>query len=120
MQCTHTLRDDSAGDVRDPDEDLIDPEDDEDDEGGLHELDPVEALLPAEGEVQAGELVPVSLRAKVTEVGTLELWCVAKSGAGQWKLEYSVREDADAFVEDEEEEDEDGDEDGEEALDEEN
>lgn len=118
-----TLRDDSAGDVRDPDEDLIDPEDDEDDEGGLHELDPVEALLPAEGDVQAGELVPVSLRAKVTEVGTLELWCVARSGAGQWKLEYSVREDADAFFEEDLDDDGDGDgEDGDrdEALDEEN
>ena len=32
------------------------------------------------------------LEAHVTEVGTLELWCVARDGHGRWKLEYSVRE----------------------------
>jgi hypothetical protein len=36
--------------------------------------------------------VPVKLEAHVTEVGTLELWCVARDGNGRWKLEYSVRE----------------------------
>ena len=33
-----------------------------------------------------------ALEAHVTEVGTLELWCVARDGRGRWKLEYSVRE----------------------------
>jgi hypothetical protein len=37
-------------------------------------------------------MVPVRLEAHVTEVGTLELWCVARDGHGRWKLEYSVRE----------------------------
>lgn len=97
---SNTLKDDQAGDIRDPDEDLIDDDDDDDGGAGLRELDPVEALLPAEGDIEAGDLVPVSLRAKVTEVGTLELWCVARSGVGQWKLEYSVREDADLFEDD--------------------
>ena len=36
--------------------------------------------------------MPVRLEAHVTEVGTLELWCVARDGRGRWKLEYSVRE----------------------------
>ena len=46
----------------------------------------------ADGERKAGEMVPVRLEAHVTEVGTLELWCVARDGHGRWKLEYSVRE----------------------------
>ena len=59
---------------------------------GLTELDPVEKLVAADGERKAGDLVPVRLEAHVTEVGTLELWCVARDGRGRWKLEYSVRE----------------------------
>ena len=59
---------------------------------GLAELDPVEKLVEADGERKAGDLVPVRLEAHVTEVGTLELWCVARDGHGRWKLEYSVRE----------------------------
>jgi molecular chaperone DnaK (HSP70) len=59
---------------------------------GIAELDPVEKLVTAEGERKAGELVPVRLESHVTEVGTLELWCVARDGHGRWKLEYSVRE----------------------------
>ncbi len=59
---------------------------------GLSELDPVEKLVEADGERKSGDLVPVRLEAHVTEVGTLELWCVARDGRGRWKLEYSVRE----------------------------
>ena len=59
---------------------------------GLTELDPVEKLVEADGERTSGDLVPVRLEAHVTEVGTLELWCVARDGRGRWKLEYSVRE----------------------------
>lgn len=62
------------------------------DSDGLVELDPVEKLVEADGERTAGQLVPVRLEAHVTEVGTLELWCVARDGHGRWKLEYSVRE----------------------------
>lgn len=64
--------------------------DDEDD--ALVELDAVETELdPVEGH-GAGDLVPVTLSSHVTEVGTLELWCVARDGTGRWKLEYSVRD----------------------------
>jgi molecular chaperone DnaK (HSP70) len=58
----------------------------------LVELDPVEQEVEAGGGRKAGEVVPVALTAHVTEVGTLELWCQARDGAGRWKLEYSVRE----------------------------
>jgi molecular chaperone DnaK (HSP70) len=59
---------------------------------GLTELDPGEKMVAADGERKTGDLVPVRLEAHVTEVGTLELWCVARDGRGRWKLEYSVRE----------------------------
>ncbi|HEY6033805.1 MAG TPA: Hsp70 family protein [Kofleriaceae bacterium] len=59
---------------------------------GISELDPVEKLVEVEGDRKSGDLVPVRLEAHVTEVGTLELWCVARDGHGRWKLEYSVRE----------------------------
>ncbi len=58
----------------------------------LVELDPVEKTVEVAGDRKAGELVPVALRAQVTEVGTLELWCHARDGRGRWKLEYAVRE----------------------------
>ena len=75
-----TRKDDGAGTLVDADT------------PGIVELDPVEKLVEADGQRKAGELVPVKLEAHVTEVGTLELWCVARDGNGRWKLEYSVRE----------------------------
>jgi hypothetical protein len=60
----------------------------------VDELDPiVTELQPGEG-LRPGDVVPVRLHAHVTEVGTLDLWCEATSGAGRWKLEYGVREGA--------------------------
>ena len=64
----------------------------EDWENTLQELSPVEANLPATKKTAAGTLVPVKLRSKVTAVGTLELWCHERDGAGKWKLELSVRD----------------------------
>ena len=56
----------------------------------LEELAPIETTLSA-GKSDAGKLVPVNLQAAVTEVGTLELRCLEKSGSGCWKLELNVR-----------------------------
>jgi hypothetical protein len=36
--------------------------------------------------------VPVTLAAKSTEIGTLELWCVASEGNNRWRLEFNVRD----------------------------
>ncbi len=36
--------------------------------------------------------VPVTLAARSTEIGTLELYCVAKEGGNRWRLEFNVRE----------------------------
>ena len=62
------------------------------DDPAITELDPVEKTIEASADRKTGELVPVTLRAQVTEVGTLELWCAARDGRGRWKLEYAVRE----------------------------
>ncbi len=43
-------------------------------------------------EAQAGTIVPVRLQTRVTEVGTLELWCLERDGEGHWKLEFEVRD----------------------------
>jgi molecular chaperone DnaK (HSP70) len=57
--------------------------------GEVEELPSLEATLEAEG--QEGRQVPVRLTTRVTEVGTLEVWCVARDGARRWKLEFNVR-----------------------------
>jgi hypothetical protein len=49
------------------------------------------ALSPSEGQ-EKGAAVPVRLHSKVTEIGTLELWCITRDGNGKWKLEFNVRE----------------------------
>ncbi|MEW5802744.1 MAG: Hsp70 family protein [bacterium] len=36
--------------------------------------------------------VPVHLRARLTEIGTLELWCVSREGDRQWRLQFGIRE----------------------------
>jgi len=93
-----TRPDDGPGDMVDVPEMLGELSDADDEEPGgpddedLVELAPVTALLPAGEHHRPGEVVPVSLSANVTEVGTLELWCVARDGRQRWKLEYSVRE----------------------------
>ncbi|MBT8340228.1 MAG: Hsp70 family protein [Desulfatitalea sp.] len=43
-------------------------------------------------EGEAGQTIPVTLELHVTAVGTLELWCVSKTDARRWKLEWNVRE----------------------------
>jgi hypothetical protein len=70
-------RDDRAGDVAPDDAELV-------------EGPPVEATIPAEGRTP-GEVVPVRLRAHVTEIGTLELECVGRAGE-TWKLEWNLRQ----------------------------
>lgn len=54
----------------------------------LIELPSIEALLD-KGDTDS-KTIRVKLCAKVTELGILELWCIAQDGR-QWKLEFSVR-----------------------------
>jgi molecular chaperone DnaK (HSP70) len=62
----------------------------EDWEGQIEELTPLTTTLEAPG--KEGQTVPVHLHSKVTEVGTLELWCISRDGKRRWKLEFNVRE----------------------------
>lgn len=66
-----TRRDDEPGTVVDP--------------AQLEELPPIETTLPGE----EGAVVPVRLRARLTEVGTLEIHAVESEGR-EWRLEFQV------------------------------
>ena len=55
------------------------------------ELPPIATVLGSEGADAAAE-IPVQLAASLTEVGTLEVQCVAMSGAQRrWRLEFQLR-----------------------------
>jgi hypothetical protein len=58
----------------------------------IEELHPLEVTLTWPGQEQT--VVPVRLESHVTELGTLELWLVARDGSHRWKLEWSIREKA--------------------------
>lgn len=60
----------------------------EDWEGEVEEITSLEAHL--EGET--GTTLPVTLEIRITELGTLELWCVSRSDDRKFKLEFNVRE----------------------------
>jgi len=56
----------------------------------IEELDPLEITLAVDGREES--TIPVTLESQVTEIGTLELWCVARDRAQRWKLELNIRE----------------------------
>ncbi len=58
--------------------------------GEIEELENVEATLPADGR-NPGDIVPVRLRALLTEVGTLTLEAVPLAGPEHWAVEFNVR-----------------------------
>ncbi len=60
--------------------------------GEIDEVTTMEAVLPATDAEEGGKVIPVWLQSKVTEVGTLELWCVARDEERRWKLEFNLRE----------------------------
>jgi hypothetical protein len=52
-------------------------------------LPPIHTLFKGAGVKTA--MVPVHLRATLTELGTLELWCVSNHGEDRWRLEFELR-----------------------------
>jgi hypothetical protein len=56
----------------------------------LEELSPLEVTLKLNG--QQGAVLPVRLETRVSELGTLEVWCVSRDGTNRWKLELNIRE----------------------------
>jgi len=57
----------------------------------LLQLPPLHTILRG-GKRSGTKHVPVTLAARSTEIGTLELWCVAKEGDNRWRLEFNVRD----------------------------
>ncbi len=55
----------------------------------IEERSPLQVTLKLDG--QLGKIVPVRLETRVTELGTLEVWCVSRDGH-RWKLELNTRE----------------------------
>ena len=54
----------------------------------LEAVSQLETLL----EGASGEVIPVTLEVRLTEVGTLEIWCCARDDQRRWRLEFNVRE----------------------------
>jgi hypothetical protein len=57
----------------------------------LLQLPPLQTVLRG-GKRSGTKRVPVTLAARSTAIGTLELFCVATDGGNRWKLEFNVRD----------------------------
>ena len=53
-------------------------------------LPPIRTALKTRSRKERG-VVPVQLHAKLTEIGTLELWCSEVGGERTWRLQFDVR-----------------------------
>jgi molecular chaperone DnaK (HSP70) len=60
----------------------------------LVETAPLETTLSA-SESSGDDYVPVKFQSRISELGMFELWCVATQSDQRWKLEFSVRDEAD-------------------------
>ena len=61
----------------------------------LTETDPLETMLTVDEDIDE-PYVPVKFHSRITELGMFELWCVSTTTDQRWKLEFSVREDAES------------------------
>jgi hypothetical protein len=60
--------------------------------GDIEPVIEMEAHLTATDVDKEGRIIPVWLQSLVTEIGTLELWCVSRDEGERWKLEFNLRE----------------------------
>ncbi len=60
------------------------------DEQNFTQLPPIRTVLEMQGKRRQDRL-PVVLEAELSQIGTLQLWCVEKDGQQKWKLEFDVR-----------------------------
>ncbi|HBC76121.1 MAG TPA: nucleotide-binding protein [Candidatus Wallbacteria bacterium] len=60
-------------------------------EGELIEMTPLETALERK-DGMSEDIVPVTIESYVTEIGTIEIWCVSRDGKNRWKLEFNIRE----------------------------
>lgn len=57
----------------------------------LSVLPAVRTILKPSSRRDGAKDIEVTLHAKLTEIGTLELWCSQRDGPGRWRLEFDVR-----------------------------
>ncbi|HEV8541056.1 MAG TPA: Hsp70 family protein [Verrucomicrobiae bacterium] len=55
----------------------------------LTPLPPIQTVLKSSK--NRAEKIPIYLRARLTEIGTVELWCAAAESNEQWRLEFDIR-----------------------------
>ena len=60
------------------------------DKDELHAHAPLNAVIRF-GKPAGERLVPVKLGARLTEVGTLEIWCQSKISENRWRLQFELR-----------------------------
>ncbi|WP_045596489.1 Hsp70 family protein [Vibrio vulnificus] len=60
----------------------------------LEELPEIQVTLPVSEGRREGEVVPVTLASRVTELGTLYLEAIAADNGQKWHVEFDVRDDA--------------------------
>lgn len=53
-------------------------------------LPPIRTVLRKRKKGEA-ETISVTLHARLTEIGTLDLWCAEQDGRGQWRLQFDIR-----------------------------
>jgi molecular chaperone DnaK (HSP70) len=56
----------------------------------LKALAPIRTVLQARGKA-ADEAVPVQVHGRLSEIGTLELWCAEQNGPRRWKMQFDIR-----------------------------
>ncbi len=61
---------------------------------GFEDAGIMDLELEAYEGMETGEIVDVTLEITVTEIGTLEVYCISKNDEHRWKLEFNVREGA--------------------------
>src|SRR5262249_58422146 len=57
----------------------------------MRPLPPIRTVLTSGRRKNQAEVIPVTLHAQLSEIGTLELWCREASGDRQWQLQCDVR-----------------------------
>ncbi len=63
------------------------------DESEITALPPIRTVLRF-GKKSAAQKLPVQLAVRLTEVGTLELWCQSLQSPHRWQLQFDVRQEA--------------------------
>ncbi|MCL9781207.1 Hsp70 family protein [Vibrio sp. S4M6] len=63
-------------------------------EGELEELPEIQLSLPVSEGRNSGDIVPVTLNSRVTELGTLQLEAIATDNGQKWHVEFDVREES--------------------------